>query len=615
LNTQTPNISLTANLQRLFAHLSPRRRWQLAGLVVFMLVGAVAEMATLGMVVPFLTIFADPTKTSCDLFFVPCGLTLTTASLLFGATVAVAAVIRIALNWASLRFTFGLGADISNEVYRRTLYQPYSFHVAHNTSEIIGGINKASGVVGIISALTQALVAMFITISIITALLSIDMLVTSIAIGGFGVLYAITMIFNRKRLQANSKIVAHTENQRIKAVQEGLGGIRDVLLDGTQPVYVSSFQAVNYRRLRAQAGNAFISTSPRYMIEAVGIILIISLAWLLHQRGGGLSAALPILGALALGAQRLLPQMQQLYFAWSAIRGSQAVLEDVLDLLEQPIPVEYTQAPLALPYPSYAATLSNPSSNATPVPCSSPPAIALNHISFRYHPDGVDVLQDINLHIPTGTMTGFIGKTGSGKSTLIDLIMGLLEPTEGQIEIFGQVLSRQNRRAWQAHIAHVPQAIYLADTTIAENVALGCDASKIDLARVKTSVEKAQLADFIESLPQQYQTPVGERGVRLSGGQRQRIGLARALYKQANVLVLDEATSALDDATETAVMQAIHELGNDITVLMIAHRLSTLKNCDRIVELGKGEMLREGTYQEIISKTAETGTKREVYAP
>jgi ATP-binding cassette subfamily B protein len=212
-------------------------------------------------------------------------------------------------------------------------------------------------------------------------------------------------------------------------------------------------------------------------------------------------------------------------------------------------------------------------------------------------------------------MTGFIGKTGSGKSTLIDLIMGLLEPTEGQIEIFGQVLSRQNRRAWQAHIAHVPQAIYLADTTIAENVALGCDASKIDLARVKTSVEKAQLADFIESLPQQYQTPVGERGVRLSGGQRQRIGLARALYKQANVLVLDEATSALDDATETAVMQAIHELGNDITVLMIAHRLSTLKNCDRIVELGKGEMLREGTYQEIISKTAETGTKREVYAP
>jgi ABC-type multidrug transport system fused ATPase/permease subunit len=602
MSDQAPTI--IHNLKRLYSHFSSRRRWQLVALIGLMLIGAIAEMVSLGMVVPFLTIFVEPTKSTCDIFFVPCGLTLTTASLLFASTVAVAATVRLILNWASLRFTFGLGADISNEVYRRTLYQPYSFHVARNTSEIIGGINKASGAVGIVASLMGALVALFIGTSIIATLFLVDPKVTSIAIVGFGLLYGITITYTRKRLQANSRVIARTENQRIKAVQEGLGGIRDVLLDGTQPVYVSSFQRLNYARLLAQAKNAFMGSSPRYVIEAVGIMMIIGLAWMLQQRAGGLTAALPVLGALALGAQRLLPLMQQLYGAWSRIKGSQATLEDVITLLEQPVPKEYLQGPVdkkMLNVGGAKVTGESPQQRGTVTS-----AIKFTNLSFRYHPDGVDVLKDINLEIPIGKTVGIIGKTGSGKSTLIDLVMGLLEPTQGQIQVLGIPLTRNNRRSWQANIAHVPQAIYLADTNIAENVALGYEPSKINQDRVKTAIQRAQLSDFVLDLPQTYQTPVGERGVRLSGGQRQRIGLARAFYKEAHVLVLDEATSALDNDTETAVMNEIHGVGEDITVLMIAHRLSTLRNCDMIVELANGSVVRQGSYREIVGVPEET---------
>jgi ATP-binding cassette subfamily B protein len=195
---------------------------------------------------------------------------------------------------------------------------------------------------------------------------------------------------------------------------------------------------------------------------------------------------------------------------------------------------------------------------------------------------------------------GFIGETGSGKSTLIDLIMALLKPTSGQVEVDGIPLNHENYRAWQLRIAHVPQSIYLSDATIAENIAFGVPLDKIDLSRIKLASKKAQLSEFIESQPKKYQTHVGERGVRLSGGQRQRIGLARALYKQADILVLDEATSALDDLTEQSVMSAINALESELTVLMIAHRVSTLRSCDRIVELGDKSVLRVGTYDDLI---------------
>jgi ABC-type multidrug transport system fused ATPase/permease subunit len=228
------------------------------------------------------------------------------------------------------------------------------------------------------------------------------------------------------------------------------------------------------------------------------------------------------------------------------------------------------------------------------------PVVTLNHVRFAYKPNGTQILRDIELVIPHGSRIGFIGKTGSGKSTLIDVIMGLLPPTNGEVRTGSVVLDDSNRRAWQSRIAHVPQSIYLTDASIAENIAFGCEPQRIDMDRVIAAAQRAQIDSYVQQLPEGYGTKVGERGVRLSGGQRQRIGLARAFYKNADVLILDEATSALDDATETQVMNAIAAIDGDITVLIIAHRLTTLRNCDVIVQLEKGQIIRQGTYAEVI---------------
>jgi ATP-binding cassette subfamily B protein len=296
------------------------------------------------------------------------------------------------------------------------------------------------------------------------------------------------------------------------------------------------------------------------------------------------AAALPILAMLALGAQRLLPIMQQLYGNWSVVAGSKAALADVLALLEQPLPA--------------GVNLSEPE------PLALKEAITFENVSFKYNSHAPWVLQDINLTIPKGSRVGIIGATGSGKSTSVDLIMGLLVPTQGQILVDGNEVRVTHQRAWQRAVAHVPQSIYLADTSIAENIAFGVPVDQIDLDLVRKSAQQARIAEFIESRPEAYSAIIGERGVRLSGGQRQRIGIARALYKQASVLIFDEATSALDNETEQSVMQAIEGLSEDLTVFIIAHRLTTLKNCTMIVELGGGVIKKIGTYQEIVSEAA-----------
>ncbi len=578
-------LTLTKSLLQLFSHLTSRRRRQIVGLLLLMLVGTLAEMATLGAVVPFLALLADPgmaskypmLKTAIGWGSSGQASAMLSAGILFSIIALSAALIRMLVMWSSLRFSFGLGADIGSEVYRRTLYQPYTWHVSRNSSEILAGIDVVNVVIfGVIVPLMQGAIALIMSAGIMVMLLIIDSPTALIAGIGFSVLYATTTLALRRQLVRNSNIVSASVNQRIQAIQEGIGGIRDVLLDGTQPIYLNRFAFFDYAMRRAQGSSILIGASPRYIIEAAGMVLIVALAYGLSLRQGGLSSAIPVLGALAIGAQKLLPQMQTIYASWSNIGGSRSQLEDVLALLRQPVAPEYVQ-PKGL-----VAEKTGSQSNS--------PIICLRNVSFRYKAQTPEVLRHINLQIPKGGRIGFIGKTGSGKSTLIDIIMGLLEPTGGHIEIDGHPLTPTNRRAWQLRIAHVPQAIYLSDASIAENIAFGVPEADIDIDRVKIAAAKAQLADFIENLPQQYQTSVGERGVRLSGGQRQRIGLARALYKQADVLVLDEATSALDNATEKMVMDTIQNLNHELTILIIAHRISTLRDCSQIVELNGGEI-------------------------
>ena len=557
-----------------------------------MISASFAEILSIGAVLPFLAVLTSPErifKLPIAQPFIHTFALSTPSQLLFPLTIAfglaalISGAMRLLLLWASTRLSFAAGADLSISIYRRTLYQPYTVHASRNSSEIISGIsNKAGAIIGsVIMPVSILISSSIMLIAILVALLSVDPFIAISAFGGFGLIYIIIIKITQKQQLLNSQCISRESTQVIKSLQEGLGGIRDVLIDGSQAAYCQIYRNADQPLRRAQGSSTFISASPRYAIEALGMMLIAVLSYELACQPDGIAKAIPVLGALALGAQRLLPVLQQVYNSWSGIQGGQAGLEDTLELLDQPLP-DYVDQPPARPIPFQNN-------------------INIKNLSFRYTPETPFILKNFKLSISKGTTIGFIGITGSGKSTLLDIIMGLLSPSEGTLDIDGQPITTGNNRAWQAHIAHVPQAIFLADSTIEENIAFGVPLNKIDRQRVKHAAQQAQIADIIETWPKKYKTYVGERGIRLSGGQRQRIGIARALYKQADVIIFDEATSALDNETEQAVMHSIETLGQDLTILIIAHRLTTLKNCDQIIELADGGIKRIGTYNEIVN--------------
>ena len=585
--------SIIALLKRLWSHLAKKRKVQFSVLLVLMIVTSFAEVFSLGAVLPFLAVLTNPeqvfhitiVRRLAGLIGVttPQGMLLP-LTILFGLAALLSGGMRLLQIWANTRVSFATGADLSIALYRRTLYQPYAVHVSRNSSTIINAVStKVMQVInnGILPVTTMV-TASFVLLSITATLIVVDPLIALSAFGGFGLTYAVVIKLTRSRLKGNSQLIARESTQVIKALQEGLGGIRDVLIDGTQPVYCDVYSRAVFPLRRAQGNNNFINQSPRFGVEAIGMMLIAGLAYLLAGQPGGMARAIPVLGTLALGAQRMLPALQQLFSGWSSLQGNSVSMEEVLDLLEQPVQkVSAKGEQKLMPFERL---------------------LALRELSFRYAPDAPEVLRDIDLEIPKGSRIGFIGTTGSGKSTLLDIVMGLLEPTRGAVEVDGIPVTLSNRRSWQKHIAHVPQSIFLSDASIEENIALGVPKAKIDTERVRQAARQAQIADLVESWPKQYETVVGERGVRLSGGQRQRIGIARALYKKADVIIFDEATSALDNQTEEAVMQAIDKLHDDLTVLIIAHRLTTLRECDLIVELEHGAIKRTGTYGEIVKK-------------
>lgn len=582
-------------IKSFWKHLSRRRKRQLGFLMLLMVFSSFAEIISLGAVLPFLAVLTNPER----FFELPVVQpllqwlaiktpqeSLLPVTVLFIGAALLAGGVRLLMLYANTKLSFAIGADFSYEVYRRTLYQPYLVHVSRNSSEVISGVVGKTSLIlsGLLAPLLTAISSIWLLGSIFLALLMVNPVVSLIAFLGFGAIYSIVILTTRKRLALNSRRVSLEYPRVIQVLQEGLGGIRDVLIDGSQASYCRAYRNADVPLRQAQASSLFIGGAPRFAAEALGIAFIAILAFILTRQQGGVANAITVLGALALGAQRMLPLLQQAYQAIVTIRSSKHSLGDALDLLNQPVDSRAcgNDVQASLPFQK---------------------DIRLQNVGFRYVPGGAQILRDIDLSCPCGSRIGFIGATGSGKSTLLDVIMGLLPPTEGHILIDDQPLQPGNLRAWQQRIAHVPQAIYLSDSSIAENIAFGVPSGEIDLERVRQAAQQAQIASYIEALPLKYDTSVGERGVRLSGGQRQRIGIARALYKRAKVIIFDEATSALDNETERAVMDSIDGLGKDLTILMIAHRLSTLQRCDQIVELSHGRVVRKGTYDEMVGNT------------
>lgn len=585
----------TQLLVRLWRQLSRRRRFQFSALLGLIVLGALAEIVTVGAVFPFLSVLISPDRVLqhplgaklADELGISSGADLLLPLTIFFALAALfSSAIRILLIWYTNRLAVNCGADLGIEAYRRALYQPYANHTKRNSSDFVAAIHtKVNDVVfGTLLPILQLIGAILLTIAITTVLLVMDPVVASGTALFLGLSYGVIMLFARRQLRRRSELIAREHIQVLKALDEGFGGIRDILLDGTQETF-SRIYGRSVRPLRkAQGDITFIGQGPRYAMEGIGIILISILAYLLSHRAGGIGSALAVLGALAVGAQRLLPALQQIYGAWVSIEGSRASLVDVLELLEQPAPSE--------------------ASSERPRRLNFLREIRFEKVRFRYCVDGPWALDGLDLVIPKGMRVGIVGRTGSGKSTALDLLMGLLEPTDGSLLVDGQPVSGTTRRAWQQIVAHVPQSIFLSDTTIAKNIAFGVSKEQIDMVRVRDVARQAQLTEFIDQLPDGYQTFVGERGVRLSGGQRQRIGIARALYRQASVLVFDEATSALDNTTERAVMDAIDGLDRDLTLVLIAHRLTTVEHCDFVVELDNGRLVAQGSYRELLASSA-----------
>jgi ATP-binding cassette subfamily B protein len=579
-------------LKRLWKHLSKRRQKQFIWMQIFIVVASLFEMASLGAVVPFLGVLSEPEPVFQYEYLQPFikFFDITEASqlalpitILFVCLVLLSAIIRLILLWTLTRLSQLAGADLSINIYRHTLYQDYSVHVSRNSSEVINGIITKTQTVskGVFGPILNLISTSVTIIGIIAVLLLINVTVTLTAFIGFGSLYLIVMYLTRRNLRENSQHIAEKSDLMVKSLQEGLEGIREVLINNNQQFYTELYRSSDLQMRRATWRNEMIYSSPRFGMEGVGISLVAIFAYSATLNLGGIDQFLPILGAFVLGAQKLLPAIQKAYASYSRVKGSKYSLLDVLTLLDQPLPISANaQSTAFFPYKD---------------------SIELSNLSFRYSDESPWILKEVNLKIPKGSVVGIVGTTGCGKSTLLDLIMGLLSPSTGEVKVDNISLKDDNKRSWQAHISNVPQHIYLSDGTIEENIAFGLPSDEIDHDRVLEAAKKAQISTLIENWEKGYKTLVGERGTRLSGGQRQRVGLARAFYKQTDVLILDEATSALDDETELAVMDSIEGFDEELTVVIIAHRITTLKSCDMIVKLGQNYTTQILSYQELIN--------------
>ena len=566
--------------------ISERRKGQIKLLILLMLFNGICEIISIGSVVPFLSVLVN----SKDLWQKPFikGLSsyigivdhtglLLPVTVIFIFSIFLSAYIKLLNIWATERLSASIGSDFSTSAFERTLYQPYSVHISRNSSDLIASVSvQIKTCLAILKSVLNMISALVVLLSITFVLIIVDWRVALFIFFVFGTLYTLIRLFAKKRLDVNGKkIDALTKNQ-VRYLTEGIGAIRDVLLSGNQKNYVGIYRKKDFNLWQLGAQNNLISISPRYILEAFGLLILASISYGLVQLNSQTSEILPVLGAVALGAQRLLPTSQIIYSSWAVFVGNKAALSSVLKLLNQPIPKELKVKN------SYKSNFQK--------------EIVFKDVSFKYDSNSKEVLKNISFKIKKGERIGIIGKTGSGKSTLIDILIGLLYPSEGSVFVDNKKLDYINNYQeiinWRTNIAHVPQSIYLSDSSIAQNIGFGIPKDEINYGLVKDSAQKAQIDDFITQLPKSYLTYVGERGVKLSGGQRQRIAVARALYRNAKLLVFDEATSALDNSTEKAIMNSIENLTPDLTVILVAHRLSTVRNCDRIFEMKEGELIK-----------------------
>ncbi len=591
------NFSTLFLLRNLFSQIQKKRKVQLIFLIFISISSGIAEMISLASVVPFLSFLNNPDlmlqnqlfKNFVNKFGIYTNdQILLPLTLLFCIATIFSAIIRLTNLWLGGRLTSSIGNDLSLKCYKNILFQSYSKFIERDSSSLIATITLNMN--STINALFQIIVlinGLLVLSGLIITLLIIDKQLTLFSFGAFAITYLLVVRGTKNKLSINSKKIVISNSGILKLLQEGIASIRNLLLDRTQNFYLSEFALFDKPMRKATAQNTLLIMYPRYLVESLGILIIAMFALFLAKREGGIVNSVPILGALALAAQKIMPVFQQIYSAWGSINGNKNAINNVLDLLNERNEIDQFRSETK--------------------PFDFQESIKFDSVSFAYNKENKNVIQNISFTINKGERIGFIGKTGSGKSTIIDLISGLLSPKSGSIFVDGKEIYKNyaDLISWRLNIAYVPQSIFLANRSCAENIAFGIDKKNINNERLKKSAKLANIDSLISKYKDGYDRIIGEDGINLSGGQKQRLGIARAIYKESNILIFDEATSALDKRTENLIMKSLDKLNKDITIILITHRLDTLVSCNKVFEIQDGKILktyRDKEVQDLITK-------------
>lgn len=586
------------SVRRLWKLLTFRQKQRVVVLTGAIMIMAFLEVVNVSALAPFLALASDPdiigdnavlaflyyffAFDDIDKFLIATGLGV--FSLMVGSSAWSALT-----TWAQLRLVWSLNHQLSVRLLERYLYRPYSYFLTRNTADL--SKNLLSEVQQVTHQMIQPIILAtgrtVVSLGIITVLVVMSpllaLVITMVVGGSYAGVYALT----RKRLNAIGRERLQANEERFKVASEALGGIKDVKILNVEETFLHRFAVPSRRFSRHQASSQAVGALPRYAIETVafGTVVLILVYFVAIDRD--LSGIVPMLGLYAFAGYRLMPALQQIFHAVTAVRFFSSALETLLDDMDEE------------PRASRCESLRD-----AVVPMGLLEKLEVKDIRFSYPNAERPAIHDVSLVIRANSTVGFVGSTGSGKSTLIDIILGLLRPQNGEIIVDGIPINETNVSEWQVSVGYVPQQIFLMDSTVAENIAFGVPRDEIDMNAVRRAAKVAQIDEFIvNELPLGYNTVIGERGIRLSGGQRQRIGIARALYRDPDVIVFDEATSALDNVTERDVVEAIRNLHGKKTILMVAHRLSTLAFCDTVFMLKDGRIVSQGTYTELVTGT------------